>query len=90
MANKTHHVIPAPNGGWNVKKGGAEKLQKHFDKKEDAISYARRVSKNQDSELVIHKKMGEYKMPIAMVMTQCHRKIKIMSDLKICFYKLPI
>lgn len=58
MENKTHHVIPAPNGGWNVKKGGAEKASKHFDKKEDAISYARRVSKNQDSELVIHKKDG--------------------------------
>ena len=59
MASKTtHHVVPATDGGWNVKKGGSEKTSKHFEKKEEAIDYGRKVSKNQDSELVIHKKDG--------------------------------
>lgn len=59
MANKTtHHVVPASDGGWNVKKGGSEKASKHFDKKVEAIDYGRKVSKNQESELVIHKKDG--------------------------------
>ena len=58
MVRKTHHVVPNPGGGWNVKKGGAEKASKHFDKKEDAVDYARQISKNQGTELVIHKKDG--------------------------------
>jgi len=43
---KTHHVVPSKDGGWNVKKGGAERDSKHFDKKDDAIDYGRKVSQN--------------------------------------------
>ena len=55
---KTHHVIPTKTGGCNVKKGGAEKASKHFEKKEEAVRYARVLSKKQESELYIHKKDG--------------------------------
>ena len=55
---KSHHVVPANDGGWNVKKGGAEKASKHFEDKNDAVQYARDVSRNQNSELYIHKKDG--------------------------------
>ena len=58
MARKEHHIVPNPNGGWDVKKGGAERANKHFDKKADAIKYGRQLSKNQKSELIIHKKDG--------------------------------
>jgi hypothetical protein len=58
MATKSHHVVPSPEGGWNVKKGGSDKASKHFDKKDQAVSYGREVSKNQKSELVIHGKDG--------------------------------
>jgi hypothetical protein len=58
MANKSHHVVPAPDGGWNVKKGGSERASKHFEHKVDAEKYARNVSINQKSELVIHKRDG--------------------------------
>lgn len=58
MSRKTHHVVPAPQGGWNVKKGGATRASKHFDKKQDAIDRGREISHNQSSELVIHKKDG--------------------------------
>ncbi|WP_035240808.1 DUF2188 domain-containing protein [Desulfobacter vibrioformis] len=58
MAKKSHHVVPDPKGGWNVKKGGSKKASKHFDNKKDAVSWGREVSKNQDSEFVIHKKDG--------------------------------
>jgi hypothetical protein len=58
MAKSSHHVVPAKNGGWNVKKGGAEKASKHFDDKKGAVAYGREVSKNQGSELYIHKKDG--------------------------------
>jgi hypothetical protein len=58
MTKKTHHVIPAPNGGWNVRKGGSERASKHFENKKEAEDWARVVSKNQNSELVIHKRDG--------------------------------
>jgi len=58
MARKTHHVVPNPSGGWSVKKGGASRASKTFDKKQDATKYARTTSQNQKSELVIHRKDG--------------------------------
>ena len=58
MAKKSHHVVPSSKRGWSVRKGGSLKASKTFDNKKDAINYARKVSKNQKSELVIHKKDG--------------------------------
>ena len=58
MPRKSHHVVPDSDGGWNVKKGGAERASKHFDRKQDAVDYGRKVSQNQESELVIHRKDG--------------------------------
>ena len=58
MSKKSHHVVPAPKGGWSVKKGGAERASKHFDKQEQAIDWARNASRNAKGELVIHRKDG--------------------------------
>jgi len=49
MKKSTQHVVPAPKGGWNVRKGGSDRATKHFDNKKDAIDWARQVSKNQKS-----------------------------------------
>lgn len=57
MSRKSHHVVPFSKG-WSVRKGGAKKASKTFDNKKAATDYARKVSKNQKSELVIHKKDG--------------------------------
>lgn len=59
MAKKTHHVVPNPKGGWDVKKGGSEKASNHFAKKSDAVAKGREISKNQDSEFYIHGKDGK-------------------------------
>lgn len=59
MGRKTHHVVPSSQGGWNIKKGGAEKASGHFDRKLDAIDQAREISRNQGSELVIHNRNGK-------------------------------
>ena len=56
---KTHHVVPAPQGGWNVKRGGADRASGHFDKKQDAIDAAREISRNQGTELKIHNLNGK-------------------------------
>jgi hypothetical protein len=57
MSN-TRHVVPNPNGGWDSKKGGADRASKHFETKQDAVDYSRELSKKQKTELVIHKKNG--------------------------------
>ncbi len=58
MPRKSHHVVHGPNGGWNVKKGGADRASAHVETKAKAIDIARKISQNQNSELVIHNKDG--------------------------------
>jgi len=58
MPRKTHHVVHNPEGGWDVKKGGAERASGHFDKKQDAIDAGREISRNQRTEFVIHNQNG--------------------------------
>ena len=58
MTKNTHHVIPAPDGGWSVIKGGFSRASRRFDDKNEAVDWARQVSINQKSELVIHKRDG--------------------------------
>jgi len=56
---KTRHVVPNSDGGWDSKKGGAQRASKHFDTKKDAEKYSRDLSIKEKSELVIHKKDGK-------------------------------
>jgi hypothetical protein len=58
MPKKSNHVVPAPAGGWNVKKGGSDRASKHFDKQSQAIDWARTVAREQKGELVIHERDG--------------------------------
>ena len=57
--SKTHHVVPSPDGGRDIKKGGADRSSGHFDKMQDAVDRAREISQNQASELFIHGKDGK-------------------------------
>ncbi len=56
---KSHHVVPNPEGGWDVEVSGGKKAIKHTDTKQEAIDIARQISKNQETELVIHNKNGQ-------------------------------
>jgi len=56
--SKTHHIVPNPSGGWDVKRGGADRASAHFDKKQDAVHVGREISRNQGTELKIHNKDG--------------------------------
>ena len=58
---KEHHVVPSPKGGWDIKKAGGERSIKHFPTKKEAVDIAREISRNQDTELVIHDKKGKIK-----------------------------
>ena len=51
---KTHHVVPNPDGGWDVKRGGSSRASGHFDHKKEAVDAGREISRNQGTEFLIH------------------------------------
>jgi len=59
MPRKTHHIVPNPDGGWDVKKGGSSRASGHFPTKDKAEKEGRIISQHQGSELVIHNKDGK-------------------------------
>lgn len=59
MSTKSTHVVPNPDGGWDIKQSGATRSSGHFDKKQDAVDRARGISRNKGSELYIHNKDGK-------------------------------
>lgn len=56
---ETHHVVPNPKGGWDVKRGGAERASSHHETKQGAIDHGREVSRAQSTEFRIHNKDGK-------------------------------
>ncbi len=54
MSKKTHHVVHNPNGGWDVKRGGAQRASVHTNTKAEAEHAGRGISRHQGSEFVIH------------------------------------
>ncbi|WKN29756.1 DUF2188 domain-containing protein [Porifericola rhodea] len=59
MTKKTRHVVPNSQGGWDSKKGGSDRVSKHFDTKKEAEKYSRNLSNKEKSELFIHGKDGK-------------------------------
>jgi hypothetical protein len=57
MSGKGQHVVP--NGGkWSVRKAGAARATGTFSTQSEAIQEARKIAKNQGSELYIHGRDG--------------------------------
>ena len=60
MARNEHHVVPnSEKGGWDVKRNNATRSSGHFNTKAEATKAGRQISKNQNTELIIHKKNGQ-------------------------------
>jgi hypothetical protein len=58
MAKKNQHVVPLGNG-WAVKREGSDKFTVITETQKEAITVAREIAKNNQSELVIHGKDGK-------------------------------
>ena len=56
--NKNQHVTPRPDGQWQVKAEGNTRATAVTSTQREAISIAREIARNQQSELVIHGKDG--------------------------------
>lgn len=53
------HVVPNPNGGWDVRKPGSSRSSGHTDTQADAINRARGIVRNVGGgEVVIHRPDG--------------------------------
>jgi len=59
--NDEHHVVPNPNGGWDVKRSGAQRASIHSDTQREAEALGRKISINQGTEFVTHRKDGTIK-----------------------------
>lgn len=59
MSKKSTHVVPNSDGGWDIKQSGGQRSSGHFDTKQNAVDRAREISRNQETELVIHNKDGQ-------------------------------
>lgn len=60
MPRNTVHVTPNNSqGGWNVKKGGAQRASVHTETKVEAVKVGRVISQRSGSELIIHGKDGK-------------------------------
>lgn len=44
---KEHHVVPNPDGGWDVKKAGAERASKHCETKQEAMKEGMKINPKQ-------------------------------------------
>lgn len=54
------HVVPNPEGGWDVKKPDAERSSGHFNTQADATDRAREIVENAGGgEVVIHGRDGQ-------------------------------
>lgn len=59
MSRKEHHVVPNPGGGWDVKRNGADRASGHFETKQEAVERGRQISRNQETEFIIHTRNGK-------------------------------
>jgi hypothetical protein len=59
MARNERHVVPNPDGGWDVRAPGAERSSAHLHTQADAIDRAREIVGNSGGgEVVIHGRDG--------------------------------
>lgn len=52
------HVMPHPDGGWQVKGEGNSRATVRTPTQKDAINIARPIAQHQGSELIIHRPDG--------------------------------
>ncbi|MFN7399903.1 MAG: DUF2188 domain-containing protein [Sandaracinobacter sp.] len=57
MSRPGQHVVPS-EGGWSVRKAGAEKATRTYPTQQEAIERATAIARNQRTEVYIHGRDG--------------------------------
>ena len=55
---KNQHVVPTSDGKWGVRGEGNSRLTKKTNTQREAIDIARQIARNQQTEVVIHRRDG--------------------------------
>jgi hypothetical protein len=59
MSSNNRHVVPNPDGGWDVKKPSAQRPSSHHDTQADAVNRAREIVHNGGGgEVITHGRDG--------------------------------
>jgi uncharacterized protein YdaT len=58
MTKRDYHVVPNPDGGWDVKREGGQRSSAHLDRKSDAMERGRDLARDARVELVEHRRDG--------------------------------
>jgi len=59
MAKNSRHVVPDPEGGWNVRAPGSERVSSHHDTQKEAEERAKQIVGNLGGgEVIIHDRQG--------------------------------
>jgi hypothetical protein len=60
MSSNNRHVVPNPDGGWDVKKPDAQRSSSHQDTQAEAIARAREIVHNAGGgEVITHGRGGQ-------------------------------
>ncbi len=51
---QTIHMYPAPEGGWVIKRAGADRDSGHFNTSGEAKNFGRQLSQELEAEFVMH------------------------------------
>jgi len=58
MSKPGQHVVPS-SGRWAVRKSGSAKVSRTYRTQKEAVAAARKIAKNQSTELYIHGRDGK-------------------------------
>lgn len=58
MTKKNHHVV-THNNQWAVRREGSDRVSGTYRTQEEAINAGREISRNQHTELIIHRPNGQ-------------------------------
>jgi uncharacterized protein DUF2188 len=58
MAKTARHVIPNLRGGWSVRKTGASRATRVFDRQADAVRFGQQVARRERTALYVHRHDG--------------------------------
>jgi uncharacterized protein YdaT len=58
MPKRDYHVTPHPDGGWQVRREGADRASSRHDTQGEALERGRELAQQERAELVIHRRDG--------------------------------
>lgn len=58
MSTRDQHVVPDRKGGWAVRRSGASRASGVFERRGEALLYAKRLARREGAVLYIHGRDG--------------------------------